>query len=155
VSAAAELREFVEKMYATRAGMGHAAVCPERLVLDHGQAWPASPKPRDVRWGRRGFCFMNALKLAWRRPELTYVEGYGAAHIPTPHAWCVDPDGRVVDPTWRPYPGVEHTYLGVPIKTDVATAVTVRLGHFGVLFTLGPSPLHELDPADYVREVKP
>jgi hypothetical protein len=34
------------------------------------------------------------------REEFTYCEGYAISVIPVAHAWCLDGQGNVVDPTW-------------------------------------------------------
>ena len=62
-------------------------------------------------------CFRNSVRLALRRPRFyTYVEGYAinkwAAGRPVAHAWCVDPEGFVVDRTWDN--GAD--YFGVPLR---------------------------------------
>lgn len=106
------------------------------LLLRHGVEYTGAPKPKDVRWGRKKLCFMNAFNLATRRPELTYVEGYGCWSFPGMlHAWCVDAEGRVIDPTWRyttaQAPTVE--YLGLPMKTEWVIEETLRNKVYGVL----------------------
>ncbi|MGW1180086.1 hypothetical protein [Streptomyces drozdowiczii] len=79
-------------------------------------------------------CFANAFALATVRSELVYAEGYavyavGDTLLPLQHAWCVAPDGSVVDPTWET-PGA--AYLGLPIGPV--------LGPPG----LGPGLIHEI-----------
>lgn len=64
-----------------------------------------------------GFCYANAYRFARRsNGTLQYAEGYALAEIGTAHfhAWCVDPDGRVVDPTWHggPKSASGLAYLG-------------------------------------------
>jgi hypothetical protein len=74
-------------------------------TVEHGveYAW----RPYDAeRYGPKGLfrqCFRNAWNLSHRHPELTYVEGFGSnsAGIPLHHAWTIDEDGFVQDPTWR------------------------------------------------------
>ena len=74
--------------------------------------WQTFPDPKekvvddrylvDVRPGR---CFGNACRLTRMFRELTYVEGYAYSYsdideVEVKHAWCITPDGEVVDVTW-------------------------------------------------------
>ena len=86
-------------------------------MLRHGRAFAPAPLPGDYRRGTPTYCFANAGALAKKKlSRLTYVEGYATAIIPVLHAWCVDPDGGVVDPTWDD--GVGVAYFGVAFATD-------------------------------------
>lgn len=85
----------------------------EHLVLEHGQLWLGGTRPFGIRGGTPRQCYKNA----WRTAKLygyAYVEGYAihAGLFPVGHAWCVAPDGTVIDPTWSPNRGT--LYLGVP-----------------------------------------
>jgi hypothetical protein len=89
-------------------------------VLHAGVDCVAQKLPARYKRGWPKMCFANAAKLARRsRGKLTYVEGY-AIHsdlgLHMHHAWTIDSEGRVVDPTWAdPETGV---YVGVPIPID-------------------------------------
>ena len=51
-------------------------------------------------------CYKNATLLAMENEALTYVEGKVATMgIPIDHAWCIDADGVVIDPTWSAQDG--------------------------------------------------
>lgn len=74
----------------------------EGLVLRHGCAMPVGNK--RFRRGKMGECFKNAQLLATLK-NLRYCEGYAIKEgipIPLLHAWCLDKDGYVTDPTWQP-----------------------------------------------------
>lgn len=45
-------------------------------------------------------CFYNCMRIANMRKELRYCEGYASHTIPVEHAWLVNADGKVIDPTW-------------------------------------------------------
>lgn len=100
------------------------------LVLELGRAWTPNPLPDWVTRGPEGMCFRNAVDLA-RSEGFTYVEGIGGPWL-VDHAWCVDGDGLVVDPTWdlpetRVYWGVAFDDLE---EVDRAMGET---GLFGLL----------------------
>ena len=84
----------------------------QEFIVRHGWLFPPKQFPAKYRKWRRGLhgCFENSLELAVESGELAYVEGFalppeGISEQPTAHAWCVDSDGNVVDPTW-------HTRMG-------------------------------------------
>jgi hypothetical protein len=96
-----------------------------RFVLAYGIPYIPAAMPDDVTPGERGSCFSNAFRLARDRPDLRYVEGYAtvreAASWLYRHAWCVDLDNHVVDPT----PGWGTTALpralrGVVLPLEIA-----------------------------------
>lgn len=89
----------------------------EDLLQQHGQFWAAGKLPRGVRYGVPKHCFQNAQDLVDKHPtKYRYVEGLALGVIPVHHAWCVTPDGTVVDPTWRD--GATSTYFGVEIPRE-------------------------------------
>lgn len=102
----------------------------ERFVLECGTAYPGRKRPRGVRKMRDRQCFKNATELSLSRPDLTYVEGIGLHIIPCHHAWCVDAEGLVVDPTWR-YPE-KSEYMGVPIPAKTLCEELMRNMVYGV-----------------------
>jgi hypothetical protein len=102
------------------------------FVLTHGREWRASPFDLPFGKGPPRACYQNShamlfADLCRKRPAgLTYVEGYacsGAVGFPfvTEHAWLVDADGNVVDPTWD---DPEHSaYFGVPFRPEYVRAI--------------------------------
>lgn len=105
------------------------------LLLKEG-TWdelPASELPDGVRRGRPKQCFMNAYQLATSQSDkYTYVEGMAipdVVSIPMGHAWCVDNNGKVVDPTW-PVPG--KAYFGVHLSAEFIQRHAAKTGVYGV-----------------------
>jgi hypothetical protein len=103
---------------------------PMDVVLQHGRHWEAFSATQWSR-GEPQQCFANAQRLALLHPQLTYVEGYAMSVIPLHHGWCVDAEGRVVDPTWSDEP---REYFGVPILTRYVRKLALASGHWSALF---------------------
>lgn len=103
---------------------------PAQTVVERGRLMPHRPRPADVSQGAARDCYRNALLLAQRRDDLVYCEGWAAGMIPVEHAWCVDGDGAVVDPTWDDDTG--HVYFGVGLDVDVVTPYLIDQGFYGV-----------------------
>lgn len=104
-------------------GMGHD--WRVRLLLKYGHAFEASPLPDDVSVMQERCCYLNSYTLAVDQPErFTYFEGYASTlrgnGWGTAHAWCIDRQRRVADPTWANFasdrPGA---YLGLAIPLAV------------------------------------
>lgn len=88
-------------------------------------------------------CFKNALTYASHN-RLRYAEGYiTSARLPITieHAWVLDADGGVIDPTLRKSKGTE--YMGVTMEPQQAWDMIFDRGrkfpdrgdYYGVLFT--------------------
>jgi hypothetical protein len=107
-----------------------AELGPEAFALEFGEAH--RPVPWET-WQERGFrqraemrCFNNAKWYAGKYPSLLYVEGWAAQSTvgPMEHAWCVDPDGCVVDLTWRDV-DERAEYYGVVFPPGLARRLMV------------------------------
>lgn len=115
-----------------RAGWAYGSL--PGLLLERGRFFTPAELPANVRRLPARQCYANAFLLATRRAELVYAEGY-ALHayddtlLHFQHAWCVAPDGSVVDPTWET-PG--DAYLGLPLGPAVGPP------------SLGPGLIHEM-----------
>lgn len=110
-------------------------------ILQNGRAFTPAKRPRGVRKLRNGLCYKHAAHLAIRNPDrYTYVEGYGLSVIPVQHAWCVDADGNVVDPTWKN--PEDRGYFGVKFKVETLERYLVQQGVYGLLCT--PSTAGEI-----------
>lgn len=84
------------------------------FVLEHGRPMTLKKDSKHKR-GQMGKCFKNAVEFATSGRMVRYCEGFAMGVIPTLHAWCIDREGRVLDPTW-PYP--DASYWGVPFKIE-------------------------------------
>lgn len=81
--------------------MGHGRSIYSEL-LKHGREFTAQPLPEDIERGTPRECFQNCLNIA-DGDTLIYCEGYALRPdlgILIHHAWCIDGDEMVVDPTW-------------------------------------------------------
>jgi len=96
------------------------ALWPARFLIAHGQVFAPSPRPEDTPQGTMRDCFANAFRLATDEPaHVTYYEGVGKVTdwpLVLPHAWCVDQQGRVIDPTWHhDHTNAPEVYCGLPL----------------------------------------
>ena len=117
-----------------------------RFLLAHGTAWQPVARPADVDPGSRHDAFRNAFRLARKRPQLRYCEGFtlprGYDDLPNRHAWCIDGDGTVVDPSpgWaEPGGRLRDCYFGIAIPVAFAEDYADGEGPVppkGVLFEL-------------------
>jgi hypothetical protein len=98
----------------------------EQMVLKHGLLFKhgpdVTPTEREYSATTPKECFLNATHAALEHRDLTYVEGYAYnGLLPIHHAWLVDENGVVHDPTWASMQGREgeaDIYIGIPFKTD-------------------------------------
>ncbi|MGW7571915.1 hypothetical protein ACWGJV_37315 [Streptomyces tendae] len=100
------------------AGWKHRSVYD--LVAVHGRWSTPAPLPAEVRPRPERHCFANAAATEREHPRLAYTEGFAVptdSPVPTAHAWCTDPAGRVIDPTWPELGG--SAYLGIRLPSHL------------------------------------
>lgn len=86
----------------------------QHVTSQQGRALPAGVGRAPARQ-----CYQNAGLLVVQNPTLTYCEGFAVSRVgvPVQHAWCLDAQGQVVDPTW---PDTEQAwYRGLPYRTEL------------------------------------
>lgn len=109
-----------------------------KLGLEFGRRWNNSKLPDDVKRGQPKQCYRQARALALDQPErFIYVEGYAFHESPVPihHAWCVDKNGNVADPTWA---YTERAiYCGVAFVHEALNEKIYNLNEWGFLGTPG------------------
>jgi hypothetical protein len=123
-----------------------------RFILAAGQEYDSRVLKHRFGRGMRKACYRNAFELALKHPgELTYCEGraLSCGIVPIEHAWCVTPEGRVVDTTWR---DDERHYFGVKFDTDWLIGWIESRSRYGVLADLFPKELLEMDPAVFLAQ---
>lgn len=106
---------------------------PNALLLRHGVEYKTR-KPSPFQ-GTAQACYANSQFLVKRRKGWRYVEGYAISAIPTEHAWCVDPEGNVIDPTWDDDHPVD--YFGIAFDMKLVGQIRKLPGgrSFSVLWT--------------------
>jgi len=122
-----EYLKGVSGMFPKREGFEYSSM--EEFILKNGKFYEPKELPKDIPEGKVKDCFMNAWHLAIDRPDLTYVEGYASSIIPVLHAWCVDKQGNVIDPTW----GTGKAYYGVLFTKDYIMKTAMRRKIFGII----------------------
>lgn len=99
----------------------------------HGRALPDAWAPLH---GEANACFNNSMEAAMAHRELRYFEGvFGSQGNFTPHAWCVDQAGEVVELTWvtRPDQGLGE-YVSGNNTLGMLVGAPERTGYWGVEF---------------------
>lgn len=99
---------------------------PVDMLLREGKEFQTGPNT-FLGYGLTKQCYRNALELAILKPDLyTYVEGYAINLLPVLHAWCIDKDGVVVEPTPNWEKG--YSYFGIPFQTSYAKKMILHMG---------------------------
>lgn len=100
------------------------------FVLKNGKPFLETDN-RPVATGIPKNCFGNACNLATLDKRLYYVEGYACAFgLPVHHAWCVDRDMRIIEPTWPEY---GKAYFGCIFPLDYVSKTILKTETHGVI----------------------
>jgi hypothetical protein len=123
-------KRYVETVI--KAVPGHVG---SNILLRHGRVWPCDPAlviTRPRRYLPR-HCYYNAWQLALHEPrKYTYVEGYAHMGVmPVSHAWVVDSEGNVLDPTWQDL-AERSDYFGVPFKIQFLNRMALKTEYAGI-----------------------
>lgn len=127
---------------------GGNRVSVEAFLLDYGEEFAANPTPEWVEQMEPKMCFMNCFILIEEQQSgmlgdeiapLYYCEGYvlsSGLPIPIHHAWCMQEDGTLIEPTLPDRTDEETvTYFGVKVP-DFGGVVQVveETGTYSILF---------------------
>lgn len=97
---------------------------PEHGLMEFGEFMGvAAVRPDWLKFKRSRECYGNSLQYLASQPQtnkpLRYAEGYavprGGWCPPVQHAWLVDADSEVLDPTWKD--SSNHVYFGLVFHT--------------------------------------
>jgi hypothetical protein len=103
---------------------------PYRLVLELGRDLMPREPPPGTPQGEYMNCFHSAFALAHGR-RLRYCEGWAttptaASWLSRPHAWCIDDDDQVIDPSFVDRTYDVWAYRGVVVPLDIASPHVAR-----------------------------
>ena len=105
-----------------------------KFILDNGKEFSVGPYTFVGKRKKPNNCFGNAALMALADERLLYVEGYVTCRgIPIHHAWNVDLDGKLIDPTLT---GGLHHYFGVVFTTDYLKKAVLKNGYYGSLLDI-------------------
>lgn len=128
------LTGHIEDMASAEPSFGHA-----QALLNHGRVYrPCLQNPKWLSVGHSGICFKNATVYALERGDVVYTEGYAidpSFPVPVQHAWLVDTDDKVIDPTWTDNKG--HVYFGMAFRRSfVAEMLSYHRNEPGILVNM-------------------
>ncbi|MBD2629654.1 hypothetical protein [Trichormus variabilis] len=106
----------------------------ESLVLAHGQ--PFTKQIKSPFKGQPKSCFENCVKGIIRFPHLSYCEGFAIdddLDFGISHAWLVNDNLEVIDPTWIGDRFQNSAYFGVIFNIDFVREVSFKTRSYGVL----------------------
>ena len=113
---------------------GKDAPIAYRLLNTHAKAMEVKKHPKNGT-GTPQQCDANAYALAQPETAYRYCEGQATTSnldFPLDHAWVIDRDGKVIDPTWAD--GAQ--YFGVAFSPLFVIKVLAKTKHYGILGNL-------------------
>ncbi len=106
----------------------------QRLILENGLPFLTTIKPSPFK-GEPKSCYQNCTSALLKYPELNYCEGFAISNevsIIIAHAWLVDCNSFVVDPTWNEN-FTDCIYFGVVFTEDFVREIALKTKCYGIL----------------------
>jgi hypothetical protein len=105
------------------------------FLAEHGRSYTSDPETFAGERMEQGMCYMNCTHSVLENPLLTYCEGFVSVYgVPLEHAWLLDRDGNVIDPTLTAHPeGRVTEYFGVAFSTEYLLQAAMRNKYYGLL----------------------
>lgn len=107
----------------------------QRLILETGKPFLKRVDPAPFQ-GKPKNCFQNCFEALLEFPELIYCEGYAtddSLPIAVLHAWLVNDEFEVIDPTWSDCNYDVCTYFGVAFNYEFVMDFAIKTKHYGIL----------------------
>jgi hypothetical protein len=105
----------------------------QRLILEKGK--PFLTRVKSPFKGKQKACFKNCFQAMWEYREFRYCEGFATddeLNLAISHAWLVNENGDVIDPTWdENITGC--TYFGVVFNREFVIETATITKHYGIL----------------------
>ncbi len=106
----------------------------QRLILENGLPFLKRITPSPFR-GEPKSCYQNCFQALWNYPKLSYCEGFAISNevpIPIAHAWLIDVNSQVIDPT-RNEDFTDCTYFGVVFTGKFVREIALKTKYYGIL----------------------
>jgi hypothetical protein len=106
----------------------------ESLVLAYGQ--PFKKQIKSPFKGQPKSCFENCVKGLVRFPHLSYCEGFAIdddLDFAISHAWLVNDNLEVIDPTWIGERFQNSAYFGVVFNKNFVREISFKTCSYGIL----------------------
>lgn len=105
----------------------------DNLVLAYGQ--PFIKQIKSPFQGEPKSCFKNCYQALYDFPKLSYCEGFAISNlgIPIIHAWLVNDNLEVIDPTWIGERFQNSAYFGIVFTEDFVLEIVNKTRSYGIL----------------------
>ena len=103
------------------------------FLKDHGRSF--TKIEAETKLGEQSQCYCNSYRM-FLEAGFSYAEGIAVPKglIPVHHAWCIDTEGQVRDPTWKD--AADAQYFGVIFKESFVFKVALEIKVYGILDNL-------------------
>jgi hypothetical protein len=121
------------------------------MYLTLGRRFEPAPLPAGLSRGQPRQCYRNAGEEAVADRRWAYAEGYAACRgvFPVHHAWLVDEQGFVLDPTWEF--SEKNEYFGLVFSTEALLHHLETVQTWGILAEMIPLQVVRAHPSSYLH----